>query len=140
MEKQNGTGNDSQSEASKKLAERNQSLPVEKALVTEYDKVTFKALMELAKVMSGPKRMFLLYMLAKEPMGFTQMDRTFKGNGIPIGSSEIYKHVHMLVRNRLITQFGKIYSATLKGTEFIKSLSSVVEMPDKNPKIKAIFD
>ena len=104
------------------------------------DKVTFKALMELAKVMSGPKRMFMLYMLTKEPMGFTQMARVFKENGIPIGSSEIYKHLPMLIRSRLITQFGKIYSATLKGTEFINSLSSVVELPDKNPRIKAVFD
>ena len=113
-----------------------------KALIINWedDKFTFRSLMELAKVMSGPKRMFLLYILTREPMGFTLIDKVFKMNGIPIGGSEVYKHIRVLTKNRLINQSGKIYSATLKGVEFIKSLNSVVETADKNPKIRAVFD
>jgi predicted transcriptional regulator len=96
--------------------------------------------MELARVISGPKRMFLLCMLTKEPMGYTQIEATFKLNRIPIGSSEVYKHLKVLLKDRMLTRSGRLYLATLKGVEFIKSISCVVDMPDKDPKLKAVFD
>ena len=106
------------------------------------NKYTFKTFMEWAKIMSGPKRMLLLYMLAKEPMKYAQIDAEFKKNGIPAGSSEVYKHIHTLTKARLITkiEMGKMYAATLKGVGFIKSLNGVIETPDKSPKLKAMFD
>ena len=80
----------------------------------------FNQLIEVSKVMSGPKRMLLLYMLSNSPKGYSGIAEAFKKEGIKIGSSEVYKHLYMLIKNGLVSKsFDRVYSATLKGCELI---------------------
>jgi predicted transcriptional regulator len=94
---------------------------------------------EISEVLASAKRTLLLFLLNSQPMSYTQIEKGFKKNEIKIGSSEIYKHLDILLKHKYIAKRGKIYVVTLKGKKLVESLSSIENVPPTIPKIEMVF-
>jgi predicted transcriptional regulator len=94
---------------------------------------------EISEVFGSRKRTMLLFLLKDRPMGYTQIEKGFRKREIKIGSSEIYKHLDVLLRHRLIVKRGKVYLVTLRGKKLIESLDSVTDVPPTVPKLEMVF-
>ena len=102
-------------------------------------KDSIEQLSEVSLVLGSRKRTILLYILNKNPMSYTQINKRFKRLGIKIGSSEIYKHLDILKSKKYLAKKGKVYLITLKGKTLIESLEDLVNVPEKVPKLKIVF-
>jgi len=80
---------------------------------------------EISEVLASAKRTLLLFLLNNQPMSYTQIEKGFRKNEVKIGSSEIYKHLDVLLKYRYIAKRGKMYMVTLKGKKLVESLSSI---------------
>jgi len=96
-------------------------------------------LSEVSIVLGSRKRSILLFILKKKPMSYTQMNREFNRLNIKIGSSEVYKHLDILKKNKYIVKRGKVYLITLKGKTLIEALEELVNVPAKAPKLEIVF-
>jgi predicted transcriptional regulator len=96
-------------------------------------------LFEVSEVLGSGKRTVLLFVLSQKPMSYTEIDRKFRGFEIKIGSSEIYKHLEILLRNKYIAKRGKTYMVTLKGSKLMESLDELALVPPTVPKLKMVF-
>ena len=84
-------------------------------------------IMELSIVFSSFKRLVMLYVIEVEPAGYTQIVWRLADLGIKIGSSELYKHLAVLLENELISKKVTSYLITSKGMEVIKLINNVPE-------------
>jgi predicted transcriptional regulator len=96
-------------------------------------------IIEISEVLGSKKRTVLLFLLNNQPMGYTQIEKGFKRKEIKIGSSEIYKHLNVLMRHRYIAKRGKIYLVTLKGKKMVESLDSLNNVPATVPRLEMVF-
>jgi len=96
-------------------------------------------LAEISEVLGSKKRTVLLFLLNSQPMSYTQIERGFWKKEIKIGSSEIYKHLGILLKYRYIAKRGKVYLVTLKGKKLIESLNSIENVPPTIPKLEMVF-
>ncbi len=96
-------------------------------------------LTEFSLVLGSAKRTVLLFILNDKPMSYTEIDRKFRKLEIGIGSSEVYKHLDILMDKKFIAKKGKVYLVTLKGKALIENLSSIVDTPPKVPKLQVVF-
>ncbi|MEM5766106.1 MAG: hypothetical protein QW423_00480 [Candidatus Aenigmatarchaeota archaeon] len=94
---------------------------------------------EISEVLSSAKRTLLLFLLNNQPMSYTQIERGFKKNEVKIGSSEIYKHLEVLLKHRYVAKRGKIYLVTLKGKKLVESLKSIEDVPPTIPRLEMVF-
>jgi len=94
---------------------------------------------EISEVLGSRKRTILLFLLKNQPMGYTQIERGFRKREVKIGSSEIYKHLDVLLRHRYIVKQGKSYIVTLRGKKLVESLDSVSNVPPTIPKLEMVF-
>jgi predicted transcriptional regulator len=102
-------------------------------------KEDIQMLLEVSQVLGSGKRTILLFILNIKPMSYTEMDRKFKRLEIKIGSSEIYKHLEILLRFKYIAKKGKVYIVTLKGKKLIEGLEQLVNVPPTVPRLEMIF-
>ncbi|MEM5836611.1 MAG: hypothetical protein QXR09_03980 [Candidatus Aenigmatarchaeota archaeon] len=98
-----------------------------------------ESIIEISEVLGSAKRTLLLFLLNSQPMSYTQIEKSFKKNEVKIGSSEIYKHLDVLLKHRYIAKKGKIYLITLKGKKLVESLSSLEKIPPTVPKLEMVF-
>ena len=96
-------------------------------------------LLEVSQVMGSGKRSVLLFMLNEKPMSYTEIDKRFRRFEIKIGSSEIYKHVDILLKTKFCAKRGKVYLVTLKGKKLIESLEQLENIPPTVPRLEMIF-
>ncbi|MEM5829762.1 MAG: hypothetical protein QW040_03650 [Candidatus Aenigmatarchaeota archaeon] len=96
-------------------------------------------IIEISEVLASPKRTLLLFFLNNQPMSYTQIEKNFKKNEVKIGSSEIYKHLDVLLKHRYIAKRGKMYVVTLKGKKLVESLSSIENVPPTIPRLEMVF-
>jgi predicted transcriptional regulator len=94
---------------------------------------------EISEVLASAKRTMLLFLLNSQPMSYTQIEKGFKKKEIKIGSSEIYKHLDVLLRYKYIAKHGKVYLVTLKGKKLVENLSLIENVPPTIPKIEMVF-
>mgnify|MGYP000070605304 CR=1 FL=1 len=94
---------------------------------------------EISKVLGSSKRVFLLFLLNEQPMSYTQIKRGFEKNNISAGSSEIYKHLNVLLKHKYITKKGRFYLVTLRGKKLVENLEEVSNVPAKIPKLELVF-
>ena len=85
------------------------------------------------------KRLLLLFILRNEPMGYTLITKWFERVGIPIGSSEIYKHLNLLLENGFISKKGNSYILTLKGLRAVESTVEIMNTPPKIAELRISF-
>jgi len=102
-------------------------------------KDSIEQVLEVSQVLGSGKRTLLLFMLNDKPMSYTEITKKFTHFEIKIGSSEIYKHIDILLSTRYIAKKGKVYLITLKGKKLIDGLKDLVNTPAKVPKLEMIF-
>jgi len=98
-----------------------------------------KDLDKLSSVFASPKRLILLHLLSKEPMGHMNIQKAFGENQIPIGASEVYKHLRLLRDNDLIVWRNRKYIITSKGMVFLESLDKIIKTEARLPKVEMKF-
>jgi predicted transcriptional regulator len=96
-------------------------------------------LLEVSQVLSSRKRAVLLSILNNKPMSYTQIEKEFKKMEIKIGSSEIYKHLNILMKFKYVAKHGKFYLVTLKGKKLIESLEEISNVPPAVPRLEMVF-
>jgi predicted transcriptional regulator len=96
-------------------------------------------LLEVSKVLSSGKRALLLSALNSKPMSYTQIEKEFRKMEIKIGSSEVYKHLSLLMKFKCVAKRGKVYLVTLKGKKLIEVLEQVSNVPPTVPKLEMVF-
>ena len=96
-------------------------------------------LFEVSEVLGSKKRTLLLSLVKTQPMNYTQIEKGFLKRGVKIGSSEIYKHLFILLKWRYVAKRGKVYLVTLKGKKLIDALHSLDDVPPTVPKLEMVF-
>ena len=97
----------------------------------------------ISKVFASSKRLLILEILSKEPIGYTEITNCFNGYGIPIGSSEMYKHLDILINNGFVSKkkessYGK-YFITKKGMVAVDKIKEIAGTEAKVAKIRMEF-
>jgi len=86
-----------------------------------------KKIKEISVVFSSFKRLVMLYIIEIEPCGYTQLTKRVESLDIPIGSSEVYKHLRILLKNDLISKKQTSYLITTKGMKIIELINNIPE-------------
>ena len=103
-------------------------------------KDNMKKLSNFAKLFASPKRLILLKLICDGPSYYTKIFNDFKSFiGIPIGSSEVYKHLKMLIDYEYISKQGNTYVPTSKGIKAINKIEEIINEKPKVPKVKIEF-
>lgn len=100
---------------------------------------TIQDIFNVSQTFASGKRLLLLFVLQSEPMGYTLITKWFERVGIPIGSSEVYKHINCLLENGFIAKKGNSYILTLRGLRAIESALEIMNTPPKTPELKLNF-
>jgi len=98
-----------------------------------------KTCKEISTVFSSFKRILILYLL-QEPMCYKRLVEALEKKKAKAGSSEIYKHLKILLKYGYITKMRKAYACTLKGKRAIELLEEIVKTKPIPPKIKLSFE
>jgi len=96
-------------------------------------------MLEVSTVMGSGKRSVLLMMLNSKPMSYTQIDKGFRKFEMKIGSSEVYKHLDILLKFKYVAKRGKVYLVTLKGKKLIEGLEQLIDVPPTVPRLEMVF-
>ena len=96
-------------------------------------------ILNVSQTFSSGKRLLLLFMLKSKPMGYTSIVKSFGDLDIPIGSSEIYKHLNHLLQQGLIAKNMKFYVLTLKGFKTVENTMNIIETPATVPEVRLSF-
>jgi len=99
----------------------------------------FEQLLEVSTVLGSGKRTMLLFILNGKPSSYTQIDKGFRKLQIKIGSSEIYKHIDILMKYKYIAKKSKVYLITLKGKKLIEGLEELINVPPTVPRLEMVF-
>lgn len=94
---------------------------------------------DMSQTFASGKRMLLLFILKNEPMGYTVITKYFQKMGIPIGSSEVYKHLKQLLDVGFITKKSSNYMLTLKGLKAVDNTVDIINTPPTAPEVRLSF-
>lgn len=100
---------------------------------------TIQGIFDVSQTFASGKRLLLLFILRNEPMGYTVITKFFERMGIPIGSSEVYKHIKQLLDSGFIIKKGNSYVPTLKGLKAVKSTIEIMNTPPTVPEVILSF-
>jgi predicted transcriptional regulator len=100
---------------------------------------TIQDIFDVSQAFASGKRLLLLFILRDEPMGYTFITKCFEKMGIPIGSSEIYKHIKQLMEGGYITKKSNTYVLTLKGLRAVENTIDIIRTPPTVPEVKLSF-
>lgn len=95
---------------------------------------------DVSQTFASGKRLLLLFILRDEPMGYTVIVKYFERMGVPIGSSEVYKHLKQLLDSGFITKKGNSYILTLKGMRATETTIDIINTPPEIPELKLSFN
>jgi len=94
----------------------------------------------ISQAFASSKRIMILEILSREPMGYTYIVALVKHKyNIPIASTEFYKSMKILVKHGYVKQKGKLWCVTRKGMEAVRMMRKVVKESDELPKIEMRF-
>ena len=96
-------------------------------------------IMTISGVFASAKRVIILEMLKGNYMGYNNIKKFFDKMGVPIGSSEIYKHLAKLEKNGFITKKEKRYTLTERGDYTAKVLSIIMDVNPKEPTLDIAY-
>ena len=100
---------------------------------------TVQDIFDIAQTFASGKRLLLLFILKDEPMGYTMITKYFDRMGVPIGSSEVYKHLKQLLNGGFIVKKGSSYLLTLKGLRSVETTIDIINTPPTVPEVKLSF-
>lgn len=76
-------------------------------------------------VFGSPKRLRILATLDKHSRRYTQFEKELRPE---VSTSELYKHLEILVKNGLVIEAGKVWMITAKGVEFLRGTQNLLNM------------
>jgi len=94
---------------------------------------------KVSHVFASPKRLIILHLLENEPLSYSGIREGFNRLKIKVGSSEIFKHLKMLLDNGYIVKKGKQYLKTSKGCKALKLINELVRGKVRVPKLRIEF-
>jgi predicted transcriptional regulator len=100
---------------------------------------TIQDIFDISQAFASGKRLLLLFILKNEPMGYTVITKYFDRMGIPIGSSEVYKHLKQLLDGGFIAKKGNSYVLTLKGLRSVENTVDIINTPPTIPEVRLSF-
>jgi len=100
---------------------------------------TIQDIFDVSQTFASGKRLLLLFILKNEPMGYTVITKYFERMGIPIGSSEVYKHLKQLLDGGFIVKRSNSYVLTLKGLRAVENTIDIINTPSIIPEVKLSF-
>ncbi len=100
---------------------------------------TIQDIFDISQAFASGKRLILLFILKNEPMGYTVITKYFDRMGIPIGSSEVYKHLKQLLDGGFITKKSNSYVLTLKGLRAVENTVDIINTPPTIPEVRLSF-
>ena len=100
---------------------------------------TIQDIFDVSQTFASGKRLLLLFILRNEPMGYTVITKYFDRMGIPIGSSEVYKHLKQLIDGGFISKKSNSYVLTLKGLRAVENTVDIINTPPTIPEVKLSF-
>jgi len=100
---------------------------------------TIQDIFDVSQTFASGKRMLLLFILKNEPMGYTLITKYFQKMDIPIGSSEVYKHLKQLLNSGFITKKSNNYMLTLKGLKAVENTVDIINTPPTVPEVRLSF-
>jgi predicted transcriptional regulator len=100
---------------------------------------TVQDILDISQAFASGKRLLLLFILKSEPMGYTSITKYFERLGIPIGSSEVYKHLKQLLNQGFIVKKSSSYVLTLKGLKAVENTIDIIKTPPTVPEVKLSF-
>jgi len=100
---------------------------------------TIQDIFDVSQTFASGKRLLLLFILRDEPMGYTIITKYFERMGVPIGSSEIYKHLKRLLDDSFIIKRGNSYILTLRGLRAVETTIDLINTPPTVPELKLSF-
>jgi len=100
---------------------------------------TIQDIFDVSQTFASGKRLLLLFILRNEPMGYTIITKYFERMGIPIGSSEVYKHLKQLLDGGFISKKSNSYVLTLKGLRAVENTIDIINTPPTIPEVKLSF-
>ena len=96
-------------------------------------------ILNISQTFASGKRLLLLFILKNQSMGYTSIVKSFENMSIPIGSSEIYKHLNHLLKEGFISKNTKMYVLTLKGFRAVENTIDIMETPATIPEVTLSF-
>ena len=100
---------------------------------------TIQDIFDISQAFASGKRLILLFILRNEPMGYTVITKYFDRMGIPIGSSEVYKHLKQLLDGGFISKKSNSYVLTLRGLRAVENTVDIINTPPTIPEVKLSF-
>ena len=100
---------------------------------------TVQDILDVSQAFASGKRLLLLFILKNEPMGYTSITKYFERLGIPIGSSEVYKHLKQLLTQGYVVKKSNSYVLTLKGVKAVENTIDIINTPPTVPEVKLSF-
>ena len=95
---------------------------------------------DISQIFASGKRLLLLFILRDEPMGYTLITKYFERVGVPIGSSEVYKHLKQLLDGGFISKKGNSNILTLRGLRATETTVDIINTPPEIPELKLSFN
>ena len=80
-------------------------------------KVNIDALRDFSKAVLSFKRLVIIIMLKGRALSYSQIKERFDRLGMSISSSEMYKHLSVLMDTGVVVKQGKLYMLTKRGDE-----------------------
>jgi len=100
---------------------------------------TVQDIFDVSQIFASGKRLLLLFILRNEPMGYTAITKYFERMSIPIGSSEVYKHLKQLLDLGYIAKKSSSYVLTLKGLRTVENTVDIINTPPSVPEVRLSF-
>lgn len=100
---------------------------------------TIQDILDMSQTFSSGKRLLLMFILKRGPMGYTSIVKSFEDLGVPIGSSEVYKHLEQLMKGGFVSKNTKSYILTLKGFKAVENTIDIIDAPATVPELKLTF-
>ena len=100
---------------------------------------TIQDIFDVSQAFASGKRLLLLFILKNEPMGYTAMTKYFERMDVPIGSSEVYKHLKQLIDRGYIAKKSNSYVLTLKGLRAVENTVDIINTPPTIPEVRLSF-
>jgi len=100
---------------------------------------TIQDIFDVSQTFASGKRLLLLFILKNEPMGYTVITKYFERMSIPIGSSEVYKHLKQLLDGGFIVKRSNSYVLTLKGFRAVENTVDIINTPSTVPEVRLSF-
>jgi predicted transcriptional regulator len=88
---------------------------------------------------ASPKRLLLLFILRDSHVGYTTITNNFKEKNIPIGSSEVYKHITNLMKHGFITKKDNRYMLTSRGVKATQAIEEIINTSSKEPTLTIAY-